>query len=290
MGMTPIQRRLLEPPGGERITFSHAVLAQCGLPRRRITASSYERTNGNTSLLVTAGKLWNPDRQAWEVQPLPYGAHPRLTLFFVSERAVRTKNRTVEIGNSLREFLTGLGLGTDGRVYNRFRQQMASLAACDMRLGVGSATILNAKPVSVFQPWVRGPDCQRALLPGTITLSGEFYESLRESAVPLDMEAVGKLRHSALALDLYTWLAHRLRRVSSAQGDFLSWANLLGQFGEYRTVRDFKRELLEAMRAVRSVYPDARVEQVRGGLRLMPSPAPVPALVVPVTLPLGPIS
>lgn len=48
------------------------------------------------------------------------------------------------------------------------------------------------------------------------------------------------------------------------------------QFGqEYRCDKDFKREFSGALRKAHAVYPDAKMEFVRGGLRLFPSPPPV---------------
>jgi hypothetical protein len=73
------------------------------------------------------------------------------------------------------------------------------------------------------------------------------------------------LRHSALALDAYTWLAHRLCRISRAEGVKLSWANLQDQFGvEYSDRRDFKKKMRSALRMACSVYPAARVEDEPG--------------------------
>jgi hypothetical protein len=56
-----------EPP--RRIEFLHSVLCQVGLPRRRVDGLSFERTSGNVSLLLEAGKLWNGAE--WQQQPLP---------------------------------------------------------------------------------------------------------------------------------------------------------------------------------------------------------------------------
>ena len=89
-----------------------------------------------------------------------------------------------------------------------------------------------------------------------MTLSNEFYETLREHAVPLDNRAVAALTHSALALDIYTWLAHRLCRVRKVEGVKLSWRNLRYQFGqEYADSKNFKREWRKALRTVLAVYP-----------------------------------
>ena len=55
-----------------------------------------------------------------------------------------------------------------------------------------------------------------------------------------------------------------------------AWANLQGQFGqEVADVKNFKRLFKKALRQVLTVYPDARIEDVDGGLILKPSPPPI---------------
>jgi len=266
------------PP--ERPDYLHSVLCQVGLPRRRPAGDTFERTNGNASLLIEAGKLWNG--KEWLPQPLPYGTRPRLALVHLSSEAVRTKSATVEVGHSVREFLLRLEIGTGGEEYANFGRQMRALAACRMSLGFGLET-LDAKPIKRFSAWINRSANQRALWPGVIELTPEFYESLADSAVPLDARALGALKHSALALDVYSWLAHRLHRIRGRAGTKLSWANLRAQFGqEYRDPKNFKQEMTKALRAVLAVYPDARIEQVPGGMVLMPSRPPVPKTVVQI--------
>lgn len=266
------------PP--ERPDFLHSVLCQVGLPRRQVVGNTFERTNGNASLLIEAGKLWNG--KEWLPQPLPYGTRPRLALVHLSSEAVRTKSATVEVGHSVREFLLRLEIGTGGEEYANFGRQMRALAACRMSLGFGLET-LDAKPIKRFSAWINRSANQRALWPGVIELTPEFYESLADSAVPLDARALGALKHSALALDVYSWLAHRLHRIRGRAGTKLSWANLRAQFGqEYRDPKNFKQEMAKALRSVLAVYPDAHIEQVPGGMVLMPSRPPVPKTVVQI--------
>lgn len=47
----------------------------------------------------------------------------------------------------------------------------------------------------------------------TIHLNGKYFASLKKHAVPLDERALAALSHSAMALDIYAWLAQRLHRV-----------------------------------------------------------------------------
>lgn len=117
---------------------------------------------------------------------------------------------------------------------------------------------------------------QRSLWPGKLELSEEFFETLALHAVPLDHRALSALKHSALALDIYTWLAHRLCRIRKAEGIKLSWSNLRDQFGqEYRDPKNFKKEFQQALWQVHAVYPEAHIEDATGGLILKPSKPPL---------------
>jgi hypothetical protein len=72
------------------------------------------------------------------------------------------------------------------------------------------------------------------LWPSTVEFSLRYFESLVQHAVPLDEEAVARLSHSAMALDVYTWLAQRLHRVNPAKPAFVPWVSLWEQFGQRR--------------------------------------------------------
>ncbi|MEM7205844.1 MAG: replication protein RepA [Planctomycetota bacterium] len=265
----------------DRADFLHTVMCQVGLPRRRTEARTFERQSGHVSILLEAGKLY--DGKDWVEHPLPYGATPRLVLVHVSSEAIRTRSRSIEIGDSMREFLHQLGMPTSGGVrggYTTLRRQMQSLAACRLTLGMraeGRVVTKDAKPFSRFEAWLQQDDTQHSMWPGVLELTQDFYDTLRTHAVPLDYRALAALKHSALALDIYTWLAHRLCRVTSANGTMVSWSNLHDQFGqEYRNPKDFKKKFAGALSRVHAVYPDARIERTAGGLILRESRPPLP--------------
>ena len=79
-------------------------------------------------------------------------------------------------------------------------------------------TQIDAKPIDAFQAWHTNEEGQPALWPGYLRLTDKFFESLMEHAVPLQPEAIGQLQNSAFALDVYSWLAHRLCRVNDRNG------------------------------------------------------------------------
>ncbi len=281
--ITPIQRRLLDARMDiqgeplEQMDYLHTVLCQVGMPRRQTEERAFERINGHMMMRLDAGVLFDGHKSV--PQPLPYGARPRLIMVHVCSEAVRKQSPVVEIGHSAHHFMKSLGFDTNGDSYSQTRKQMLALAACRLTLGYnvnGRPTTINTQPVRRFEAWLSKEDNQRVLWPGVIELSTDFYESLADHAVPLDHTALAALCHSALALDIYTWLAHRLCRITRATGVKVSWANLREQFGqEYADPRNFKRELRQAIRQALAVYPDARVEEVPGGLMLKPSHPPI---------------
>jgi Plasmid encoded RepA protein len=114
------------------------------------------------------------------------------------------------------------------------------------------------------------------LWPSTIRLSQDYFTSLQEHAVPLNEADLAALAHSALALDLYAWLAQRLHRVTPLKPVFITWAALKQQFGpDYGQMFNFKRMFRIAFRQVRARYQRAIIELDDRGITLHHSLPPV---------------
>lgn len=262
-------------PSSDEWAFLHAVLCQVGLPRSRIAGNEFMRQSGDAWVNVQAG--WLDEGRGPVRQTVPYGTMPRLALAWISTTAVKQRQREIHIGDSASEFLKAMGMGDEGKRYATLRKQMHALAACRLQLGCKGRTF-SGQPIEQFDAWIDNRDSgQRALWPGALVLSDRYYDSLIESAVPLDKRALLALKGSSLALDIYAWLAHRLHRVGSKVT--LQWSVLRAQFGqEYKGKdpdKDFRREFLQALNKVLTVYPAAKVEVVTGGLSLRSSPPPV---------------
>lgn len=263
---------------GEFMSFTHAVLCQVGLPRAKTDAREFMRKSGDAWVNVQAG--WLDEGKGPVQQPIPYGAMPRLALAWVSSYAKRYNTREIPIGDSAAEFLRLMGMeDSQGARYTTLRKQMHALAACRLQLGFKGRTF-NGQPVEQFDAWLaNGKPEQRPLWPGVMVLSDVYFNSLIDSAVPLDNRALHALKGSALALDVYAWLAHRLHRIEG-RPVVLHWKSLREQFAqEYQGKdpdKDFKKQFLPVLRNVQVVYPQANVKQVTGGLMLMGSPPPIP--------------
>lgn len=272
------------PP--DKIDFIHAALCQVGMPRRAVTERVFERRNGDAVLRIEAGALFN-GREFVE-KPIPYGTRPRLIMVHASTEAVRTGSPKIHVGDSLADFLRRLGIDSSGGAkggITMFRKQLEALAACRLLLGLpssdGRVRTINTEPFTTFDIWINHSAGQKMLWPGTLELSQTFFETLTAHAVPLDHRALTALKHSALALDIYTWLAYRLCRIRKHTGIKISWLNLRDQFGqEYNDSKDFKRTFKQALRQVLSVYPDAIIDDVPGGLLLRPSSPPIPRTLI----------
>ena len=260
------------------IIFQHSIFAQVALPRSKPEGRVWERNFKNASVVVEAGRIFN-GRKLVE-QPLPYGTKPRLALIHINSEAVRTQCPQIEVGHSVAEFLRRMGLADqDGRTYQSFKKQMMALAASRLTIGFnknGKAVTINTQPVSKFEAWLVNNDRQEALWPGELTLSTEYFESLIEHAVPLDLRALRSLKKSPLAIDIYCWLTYRMSYLKGATP--VTWAQLHGQFGaDYGRLRDFKGKFGVALRKVQTVYPAVNLQVTDVGLTLLPSKTHVPA-------------
>lgn len=265
-----------ESPTPDDMAFTHSVLCQVGLPRAKVEGREFLRQSGAAWLNIQAGVL--DEGSGPVLQPIPYGPVPRLALAWVSTFAMRHKTREIHIGESAAEFLRLMGMDDQGARYATLRKQMHALAVCRLQLGLKGRTF-NGSPVEQFDAWLNNKETkQKALWPGVMLLSDGYFQQLVEHGVPLDNRALHALKGSALALDVYTWLAHRLHRIES-RPLILHWKSLREQFAqEYQGKdpdKDFKKKFLPALQAALAVYPQAKVKQVTGGLMLQASPPPI---------------
>jgi hypothetical protein len=166
-----------------------------------------------------------------------------------------------------------------GREIRTFKDQLSRLAAATVRLATfrgDRAFQINTQVVTAFDLWLQKDERQRVLWPSTIQLSLEYFHSLQEHAVPLNETDLAALAHSAMALDIYAWLAQRLHRVSPARPAFIQWPALKQQFGpDYGYMGHFKGKFRMALTQVLTRYKAARIELDGSGMRLHNSPPPV---------------
>jgi len=286
--VTPIKKRLIESGGQiaarlpDDILFQHTVFCQTVLPYRDPGSEVriWERQQGNVSLSLEAGRTKDPQGQFVPVG-LPFGAAARLIMCHINTEALRTGSPVIEIEGSMTAFVARLqGFGPNGAQIRKFKDQSIRLSAALVRLAVdreGHTVQVDTKIINAFELWVERFDQERFLSPKKIQLGADYFASLQEHAIPLDERAVVALAHSAMGLDVYCWLAQRLHRVDPKRGQFVPWVALHQQFGQgYERIRDFRRDFLATLKAVKTQYPAARFGVDRSGMLLGNSPPPVP--------------
>ena len=274
----------------EEIVYQHTVLCQTSMPYRNPGKNvlEWEREQGSVSLLIEAGKARNPETNKWIQLSLPFGPKPRLILSHLNAEALKQGSPVIEVEETMTAFvrriqnpLKKVKTGPNGYEIRSFKDHLGRLSAAIIRLAVCTdrrAVQVDSKIVTAFDLWFPKDEQQRVLWPSTIRLSEDYFNSLQRHAVPLDERALGALSHSAMALDIYTWLAQRLHRIPEGRPQFIPWTALKDQFGYgYNRMDNFKRVFRIAMKQVLIQYTTANIEGDNRGLTLRNSLPPVPS-------------
>jgi hypothetical protein len=175
---------------------------------------------------------------------LPYGSKSRLLMMHLNSEAIRRQSPIIPVEDSMTAFFRRvMGAPQDGKEIRRLKTQLSALAAAQFRMGIAEserAFQVNTQVVIAFELWMNKDEGQRVLWPTALRLSSDYFESLAKFAVPLDERAIAALSHSAIALDIYCWLAQRLHRIPIGKPQFVPWPALHEQFGQgYSRLRKF---------------------------------------------------
>lgn len=294
--LTDAQRKLLEhsakifdaPATTKNAAYLPRELVQVTLPHKNPgNIPVWRRTNGNTTVGIEPGA----DLTTGKSYGYPYGTIPRLLLFWVTTKAVRTKSRRLELGNSLRSFMAALGLnssnGSSGAKRSdarRLRDQMHRLF--QSRLSFFGALERNGQPgearfnmqvtdASEFW-WSHKEPEQTALWGSWIELGEKFFTAITAYPVPADIRALRALKGSALQLDLYAWLSYEAYRAhSSGKPRFENWTQLHDHLGaEYNRIDHFRSKAKAAIAKIKTVYPRLELGDRQGGLQVLPESWP----------------
>jgi len=287
MRISKVKRRLIEAgeaimtESPDELAFQHTCLAQTCLPHRKPPDDlrRWQRDQGKVHLLVVAGEAWHEKEKRFVEIGLPYGPKARLILMHLNSEALRQKSPVVEVESSLTAFVRRIqDRPPTGPEIQAYKEQLTRLSAAMVRLAIGQGNHtlqVDTKIVGAFNLWFAKDARQRVMWPSVVRLSVDYFESLKRHAVPLDERALAALAHSALALDMYCWLAQRLHRTAPA-GQFIPWPALHEQFGQgFGLIRKFRQFFLDQLAQVRVAYPEAKMDADQGGIMLWPSPPPV---------------
>lgn len=254
------------------IIYNHSVFCQVFLPYSKLPEHqlTYERKNGTTHLILQSLK----DADMGEAPGLPYGNKSRLLLMYINNYATQRQSKLIDVMNSLNDFMVKhLEIDNNGRNYKLIKDHLTRIRQTSIHISYHNNTghrIHNSNIIKDYQLTKNG-DCY-------IQLSEEYYNSLIKHSVPLDQIAISALSYNSMALDIYSWLAHRLHRIEKSH-QFVPFQSLKEQFGHnYATMYHFKEKFRKNLNLALMVYHAAngKVSEIKNkGITLRPCRPPI---------------
>lgn len=252
----------------ERMGFTYSGFALTSLPHKPPTAAIWRREGHNITLVMQSGTDENGQHVG-----IPYGSYARFILLFLQSEAVRTQCKEIELGGSMRIWLSGMGLSIGGKTYRLVTEQAKRISACNLQFfsdkggqhiasrGGFVKTAISMSNVLSDQPM---------LWQDRVVLDDDFYQALREHPVPVSETALRAIGPRSMVLDIYVWLAYRLHALP--RDTAVGWPGLYSQFGAgYKHIRQFRAQFLEALEMAVAAYPEARLSIEDTGIILRPS-------------------
>lgn len=266
--------------------FLHSALCAMSLPTKR-PKDEFEpiiREDGRYALAINPRPVLQEveGKRVMKSLGVPFGSYPRVALIYILSQAVQQRSRDVFLGRNFTDWMRRLGYQTISYgprgTANLMKQQVDRLLACEWQIRWdGAEADQNAfavRDVKISNEYAGSLDKDGAFA-REIRMSEVFYKHLVEHAVPLNEVAIRELKGTPTALDLYTYLAYRLPRVTADRGQAISWDQLAKHLGNAADSKRFRQTVRETMQLVSSVYPNANIDVSGRKVVLHPSPAPL---------------
>lgn len=259
----------------QRLSYLLPAFINLSLPNTRFNSHLWVRSNGNQQLAITAGFGIGPDASEGFI---PYGKYARAALLFICTEAVRTSEPTISVSETYSGFMKQLGLPWNRANASEAVRQMQALAASTITLtttglsDIGETEVVTKRFVISFEDHMvfnadrRGEISEKT--PSSIVLSSEFMKVLADSGkVPIRTDAWLYLirNKSAMAVDIYNWMAYRLNGLKHPS--YISWSQLHQQFGSESGLHMFKIRFRKELESAKLVYPEANVSEFGSGRR-----------------------
>jgi hypothetical protein len=266
------------------VGFSARLFAQVSVPVRNPgDIPYYERRNGRVVLTMSPALITQKD--GTRVRRYPYGIIPRLALTYVTTEAFLSNSPVVDLGSSMRSFLRKLNVTYNGRNADNVKNQLAALFGAQLSVegmavtedghGTISEYFQIAKSVQLW--WTNKDEKDNdGLWSSEVRLSQEFFDSINNSPVPVDLTALRRFAGSAFRIDVYLTMTHRMYYLRKTTR--IKWVDLHNQFGApYGRVRAFRTAFIKVLEDVKIAYPALNAEPTEDYLILRPSLTHIPS-------------
>ena len=111
----------------EKLGFTYSGFALTCLPHKPQSEPIWRREGHNLTMLIQSGV----DRSG-EMLGVPYGSYARFILLFLQSQAIKTGNREIELGRSMRVWLGNMGLSIGGTTYRMVNEQARRISGCNL--------------------------------------------------------------------------------------------------------------------------------------------------------------
>ncbi len=277
------------------IAFMHRSLCIAGLPVREQTPnqdgtpSTFVRKGQRFTMRLTTNDLDIPDTNTTIPIGVPYGAKARCLVLWIASQASQssdTHNRCLEIG-PIKEWLRGIGIGTAGDAINMTKAQLIKLSHtnvsvtvrfadehCDDMLMFRNNQFVASGAIATDDMYhYRDGRLDKVRWPQAITIPEATWRQFRRDVVPIPMERLRLIAHSATAIDIFMYLNYRLPRIPVGEKVTVTWRELAEQFGGSSDPKSqppsrFKKFYVKGIQAALKAYPEAHIEEISEGLVL----------------------
>ena len=255
-------------PDDANILWYHPGFCQFSLPAETGGTTAWQRAAGGTSVSIEPGS----DRDR-----LPGGPWLRRLLMHLCDSALRSGQSQVPLGSDAAALAASMNPPVTGAGVRALEVQVAAILACRIVLateGGPGLSVLDARgrPRAVAQEWRPA-----------LRLNARFLDNLAHEKAALDRRVIAQIQGSALALDIYAWLAATLPNQVGQTVLAESWPELQSHFAaEGQDSEAFQAAFNAALVLLRAALPglDADDDAIGVGFsaRTAPVAEPTPAL------------
>lgn len=285
--ITDIENR---QPSPSEIWYGHSILTSTLFPATPPAEGTdfISKDNNTVEYILEAGIDSITRKRSY-----PYGKYPRLLMAWMAKQiraagarrtdTVDPDTKTITIP-SMYQLSEELGIPRGGQSARRLQEQLRRLLYCHISIRqktgfAGRSDIYDSINVQMVKAVRFVNDRENQDFSGArFVLTDEVWDRLAMESAPFDTRATSYLLsgRSVLPYDVYVWLTGTMKNLRHDL--LLDWDWLHERFGDGIVERrTFKEAFRNALRKVRDVYPQARVETNRKGVLLHPSPTSVPA-------------
>ncbi len=260
----PLRRQFLKDPSTGKVLE----------PRQEETV--FSRTDGAVSLTIGSQPFVMPDKTRVTVG-VPYGARARLLILWLTTQARATQSRFLEIGR-IEDWLNDAGIAFNPDSVSSAKEQLIRLSFANFTMVMKqddyeffTADRLIDKAVFQKDDIVNAKNGKFASvrLPLGVELSSKAYERFTgQGVIPVSTEALRKISHNAMAIDIFLYLSYKLPLISLGDTELLSWSRLVNQFGNGETKSRFRQNFDPSISQALSAYRGANVDITKEGLVL----------------------